>query len=344
MRADRTVPPGRPPTIFDVARLAGVSKSLVSLVFRNSPHVSATNREIVRAAAAELGYRPNAAAQSLALGSTGLVGVLLPNMTNPFFAEIVDGLEGAAEQLGLRLTLGINRYDPKRLAASVESMLEMRVEGLVISTWGPDADVVRRAVAAVPTVLIGEPSPDVGDVAVINGDDAQGARLAVRHLIDLGHRRIAHVTMRQQGVALKFRSQGYVDTMREAGLADAIDLVDAGGTFRAGREIADRLLQRPSPPSAVFAIADVVAIGILSRFAEVGVRAPEDVAVVGYDNTEVAEMWSPSLTSIQQSGLEMGRLAVQLIKAHGDGVSRPRVNVLPPSLVVRRSTVADHIG
>lgn len=338
-RADETAASRRPPTIIDVAREAGVSKSLVSRVFRDSPHVSAANRDLVLAAATELGYRPNASAQSLVLRSSGLIGVLLPNMTNPFFAEVVDGLESAARQVRLRVTLGINHYDPQRLADSVESMLQMRVECLVISEYGFDSEAVRLAAADVPTVFIGEAGSDVGAIDVINGDDAEGARLAVRHLLDLGHRRIAHVTMRPR-VPLKARSQGYVDTMREAGLEDAIYLVDTGETYRAGREAADQLLRRPSPPSAVFAVSDVVAIGIMSRLAEIGVRVPEDVAVVGYDNTELAAMWSPSLSSVQQSGSDMGQLAVQLIKAHPSGRSRPGINLLPPSLVVRRSTVA----
>jgi DNA-binding LacI/PurR family transcriptional regulator len=327
----------RRPTIFDVARRAGVSKSLVSLVLSDSPHVSEANRASVRAAVQELGYRPNAAARGLARGSSGLVGFSLPEMSDPYYEEIEAGVEDASEAAGLRLILGFSRYDERRLRDWLATMLEMRVDGLLVCTWGFDTSFLARAVSDIPTVLLGDVDPN-RHFDSVTADDAYGARLAVRHLLELGHRRIAHLTLRPQAM-LTSRLEGYLETMREAGLEAEIDVIDAGLSAEGGRKAADLLVQRSPRPTAVFAGADLVAMGLISRLSELGVSVPEDIAVVGYDNTLFADLWSPRLSSVHQSGWDIGRLALQAVLARRAGRTPPEIRPPLPMLRVRRSSV-----
>src|SRR5262245_11267190 len=177
------------PTIRNVAARAGMSKSLVSLVMRGSPNVSERRRRAVLKAARELGYRPNAVARSLVEGRTRLIGALVADLHNPFFAEFLDGLQESLHGGGLRMLVGSGRWDPTFEAEAVEAFLEMRVDGLVLLSVVPPA--LGEAAANVPVVVVGE--HDVAGVDIVVDDDELGARLAVEHLVRLGHRRIAHI-------------------------------------------------------------------------------------------------------------------------------------------------------
>nr|WP_026402733.1 MULTISPECIES: LacI family DNA-binding transcriptional regulator [Actinomadura] len=326
--------PAPKPTIRNVAERAGVSKSLVSLVMRGSPHVSERRRQAVLQAARELGYRPNAVARSLVEGRTRLIGAIVADLHNPFFAEFLDGLQESLHGAGLRMLVGSGRWDPMFEAEAVEAFLEMRVDGLVLLSVVPDS--LKDAAASVPVVVVGE--RDVKGVDIVVDDDELGASLAVDHLVSLGHRRIAHIEG-TRSTAARYRRIGYERAMRRHGLEDEIAVQPGDFTEEGGYRAARGLLRRDRRPTAIFAPNDLVATGALSAAVELDLRVPADLSVIGYDNTHLAAIRHISLTSVDQPRRDMGRLAAEMLTARiGDPSRAARQNLVVPHLVVRSTT------
>ena len=319
----------------DVARRAGVSRALVSLVFRESPNVSEERRARVIRAAADLGYSPNLAARALASRRTRTVGVLLNTLSNPFFAEITEGIEQVASELGYHLLLSTGGRNRRRELDALDAFLENRVDGAILVSPDVSAvDLIRLARVA-PIVVTGRmlrgPAIDR-----INTDDALGAHLAVAHLADLGHRRIAHI---DGGDAANSRPRraGYERAMRERGLTPVV--VPAEFTEVAGAEAVNQMLRRRTLPTAIFADNDLIAAGAMDRLEDEGLRIPEDVSLIGYDNTFLAALHHVSLTTINQPRQEMGMLAMHTLVQRLDAPERrPVTHILEPTLVVRRTT------
>jgi DNA-binding LacI/PurR family transcriptional regulator len=325
---------GAKPTIRNVAERAGVSKSLVSLVMRGSPHVSERRRQAVLKAASELGYRPNAVARSLVEGRTRLIGALVADLHNPFFAEFLDGLQESLHGVGLRMIVGSGRWDPLFEAEAVDAFLEMRVDGLVLLSVVPDS--LSDAASSVPVVLVGE--RDVQGVDIVVDDDELGARLAVDHLVELGHRRIAHIEGAPSTTA-RYRRAGYELAMTRHRLSDQVIVGPGDFTEEGGYQAARALLSARPRPTAIFAPNDLVAIGALSAADELGLRVPADVSIVGYDNTHLAAIRHISLTSVDQPRRDMGRVAADLLCARIEDLLRePRQTLVVPHLVVRQTS------
>ena len=324
------------PTIRNVAELAGVSKSLVSLVMRGSPHVSEQRRQAVLKAARELGYRPNAVARSLVEGRTRLIGALVADLHNPFFAEFLDGLQESLHGEGLRMLVGSGRWDPQFEAEAVEAFLEMRVDGLVLLSVVPDS--LKEAAKSVPVVVVGE--RDVAGVDIVVDDDELGARLAVDHLVELGHRRIAHIEGSPSTTA-HYRRSGYESAMRRHGLEERIVVEPGDFTEEGGYRAALELLGGDPRPTAIFAPNDLVATGVLSAADEFGLRVPADISIIGYDNTHLAAIRHIALTSVDQPRRDMGRIAAERLRARiDDPLREPRQTLVVPHLVIRSTTGA----
>ncbi|GAA1466625.1 LacI family DNA-binding transcriptional regulator [Microbacterium thalassium] len=326
------------PTIYDVARRAGVSKSLVSLVLRGSDRVSAASRTAVEAAIQDLGYRPSRAATDLAAGRTKLVAVLIDDYANPWFVELLRGLGQVLDPEGYRLTV-VDSASAGHGLDPVEGLLSMRADGVVLAC---DVPARLAEAAASPIVIAGTRAEtvdgaDASALDAVANDDRTGARLAAEHLVGLGHRRIGHLAAGSG--AARARAESFVAAARSTG-ADVIATDYSGpATEAAGLHSALKLLTEHPDITAVFAANDMMAIGALGAARDLGIDVPAELSIVGYDNTPLARTHLIGLTTVDDSGFGVGREAARLLLARLAGGDAENVTrTLQPSLVVRGTT------
>jgi DNA-binding LacI/PurR family transcriptional regulator len=311
------------PTIRDVATRAGVSKSLVSLALQNSPRVATASREAVLAAAAELGYRPNAAARALVAHRTRTIGVFVLDLRNPIYIDILEGLQAEARRHGYQTILVVGSEDRVAERAELEKLMEFRVEGFI--TLGhrlPEGSARGR-----------------DNLIAISNDDVAGGSLAVDHLVSYGHSRISHVTGGNNSVARR-RRMGYERAMTDHGLAANIACFDGEFTDEGGYRGTMRALAASTRPTALFVANDYAAIGAIAAAADTGLRVAEDLSIVGYDGTSLAGLRSIGLTTVAQPLHEMGVKAAGRLCSQLDSNSEgsPKLTKLSPLLVVRGTT------
>lgn len=324
------------PTMDDVARASGLSRSLVSLVFQGSPKVSEGSRARVLDAADRLGYRPNAIARSLASKQSTTLGVLLNDIANPYFAEVYASLSAAAAERGYSLLLGAGERSPERERAIIEELRDHRVAGLVlVSPRLPDSQLAKACVG-LPTVVIGRTLRARG-IDCVDNDEVTGARIAVEHLVASSHRAIAHISG-GTGAGAAERRAAYEQAMHDAGLSKHIRVVAGDFTEEAGEAAAAELLTGRRRPTAVLAANDLVAVGLMAAAARSGVAVPADLAIVGYDNLPLSSLSMISLTTIAQPLAEFGPAAIDLVLERiTDARRRSVVTTFEPRLVVRTS-------
>ncbi|MFJ4782248.1 LacI family DNA-binding transcriptional regulator [Streptomyces sp. NPDC088794] len=329
----------KPPTIRDVAERAGVSKSLVSLVLRGSEQVRPEKREAVLRAVRDLGYRPNAAARSLSEQRTRTVGVLLNDLRNPWFVDLLDGLNSLLRDNGLHMLLADARLNRRTGDDLAGPFLDLGVDGLVVVGTLPDPAVLGTIAERMPVVVAGAREPLLPGVDVCAGDDERGARLVTEHLIGLGHRRIAHIA--GYGAVGELRRRSFEATMRAHGLADGARVEAGDMTEEGGYRAAVRLLGRPDRPTALLAVNDIASVGALSAAEELGLRVPTDVSVTGYDNTSIARLRHVWLTTVDTAPHEVGRRAARcLLDRFETPGGAGRVHLAAPTLKIRGTTAA----
>ena len=323
------------PTMDDVAREAGVSRALVSLVMRNSDKVSARSRAAVLEAAETLGYRPNLSARHLASKRTRTFGMVINDLHNPYFAGVADGVKAAADDNGYRLLFNSAFLNDDDERSALETFIDFNVDGIILSGARVSKNVIEQTAAAVPVVVASDPVKSTR-VDTINNDDHEGATLVVEHLVELGHRHIVHIDG-GNGAGAKERKAGYVAAMERHGLVP--NTVPGVFTEASGVDAAATALKQDVPLTAVFAGNDMSAVGALDALDAAGRRVPDDVSVVGYDNTFVAALRHIGLTTIDQGRDQIGRLAVEmLIERVEGGRTRARHLTTSPTLVVRGTT------
>ena len=314
-------------TSVDVARRAGVSQSTVSLVFtgKAAGRISARTEAAVRAVAEELGYRPNAAARALKTGAARTVALVVPDITNPFFGGLLRGAQTAARAAGYAVALIDTNNDRDWGAASAEALRAGPADGLLLF----EVDPPRRAAGSEPIVVIESESRGHPSVRL---DAERGTEDAVRHLLELGHRRIGHIASVHDRPTFRLRRRA-VDRLVEGEVAR----VRSNFTLESARAAALELLTADAGLTAVFCDDDVVAAGAYLAVRELGLRIPGDLSVVGFDGLDIGRVLDPPVTTVAADAAELGRVAFELLLAQLAG-QRPRSRVLPVELEVRGST------
>ena len=329
------------PTIYDVARLAGVSTATVSRALNGTGQISTSTSAAIDAAVRQLGYEPNTVARSLVTKTTQTIALLLPDIANPFYAALVSGIQERALAAGSTMLLCTTEGDPEREEQYLSLLRAKQVDGVLVDglVLPPEriADFVREGL---PIVCL-DRDIDSSSVPLVQVDNRLGARLATEHLLSLGHTRIAHVAGAPGLRISDERIGGYSDALASATVEHNRRLVAVGSFTEEGGYEAMRALLVVSKLTAVFAANDLSALGVMHAIIESGRRIPDDVSVVGFDDLRLAGHTTPPLTTIHQPAFEIAQRATQLLLdlAAGREVSQ-RLHLLEPELVVRGSTAA----
>ena len=331
--------PARRPTLSDVARLARVSIATASRALSNPAMVSEASRAAVAAAVESAGYRPNLLARSLRTQSARAIVVLVPGLENPFYPEIIRGLEGAARHRGYSLMLGLTLHDEAVEMSYLQMVHNQRADGLMILDGGLKHVLRAGRDIGVPTVQVVERLRGA-DLPWVGIDDRAASCKATRHLIDLGHKRIGHLSGLARYYVTPERIAGYRAALKAAGLGYDAELVEPGDfTSPGGEAAAQKLMALANPPTALFCGNDDSALGALRYLRGAGIRVPQDVSIVGIDDTHLASSTEPPLTTLRQPRYEIGIVAMTMLLDIISGKNpRPADQTLPVDMILREST------
>ena len=326
-------------TIREVSRLAGVSTATVSRVLNGTSRVAPPTRERVLEAIATLDFKPNTFARGLATNRSGGIGITVNEVSSPYFGAFIQGVERVVRAKGIHLMVSSGYADAALERASVDFLLERRCDGLVVQADAlPDEaliDLVQHGDA--PVVVFGRSIAEIADACVVL-DNELGGTLATAYLLRHGHRHIGHVTGPLAYADARDRLIGYRRALEAAGIAyDERYVVESTFLEEGGAVAAGRLLERAPELSAIFLANDQMAAGAMRALRERGLRIPDDVSVVGYDDVFLARYLTPTLTTVRQPLVEMGRAAADLLLARLDGDRREVVHRFEPELVERQS-------
>jgi LacI family transcriptional regulator len=319
-----------------VAQRAGVSTTVVSYVVNGGPKsVSPATAAKVRAAIDELGYRPNPAARALTLGSSRVLGIVVPDAKSPFFASLARAVEAVAAEHGFALLLGNSDSSPTHEQRLITDLAARRVDGVVLCSSVLAPDLRELKLAGIPVVLLNHWTGD-GDAPAVGSDLRGGAQMAVDHLIKQGHQHIGLLIGSNVEKYVDEREVGWREALQRAGIPTG-QIVRAPFTRRGGFEACSEFLLQSKPPTAIFASSDLQALGLLRALHEAHVRVPEDVAVIGFDGSEEAEFSWPPLSTVAQPVSDMARSALDVILSSRkeDIVTS---TVFMPELVLRPSS------
>ncbi|HGZ6433489.1 TPA: substrate-binding domain-containing protein [Vibrio parahaemolyticus] len=328
-------------TMKDIAKLAGVSTSTVSHVINKTRFVSEEISERVNNAAKELNYyAPSALARSLKVNRTKTIGMLVTTSTNPFFGEVVKGVERSCYHKGYSLILCNTEGDNERMRQSINTLLQKRVDGLILmcsSLEGERIDVFERY-PDIPVVVM-DWGPMLFTSDKIQDNSLRGGHLAAKYLIDCGHTEIGCITGPLIKHQAQMRYEGYKRAMNEAGLEfNANWIIESDFECEGGYQAFKKMAERGTLPSSIFVSNDMMAMGVINAANELGIKVPDDLSIIGYDDIHIAKFMSPSLTTIHQPKYRLGQAAVEtLVRRLDDKSNEAQVVQLEPTLVVRNS-------
>lgn len=328
--------------IRTIARKANVSIATVS---RTINHVTTVNPKIAKRVwevIQELDYFPNTQARALVSGRSRILGLIVSEITNPFFPELIQGFEDIAVEHGYEILVSSTNYDPKRMSHCIRRMLERKVDGVAVMTFGIEAPLLDQlAQRKVPLVFI-DVGPDGPGINVLKVDYRHGIRQGVQHLAALGHRSISFVTGPAGLHSAQSRLAAFSESLRECGIIpDPAWIVQGDHTLEGGMAAMKQLLALKNMPTAVMCSNDMTAIGVLHTMYRAGLRVPDDLSVIGFDDIHIAEVTIPPLTTVQMSRFELARAAVTALRAGAEGTENSDVKHeynIQTELVVREST------
>ncbi len=327
-------------TMKDIAEKAGVSVNTVSRVLNNKPDISKETREKILRIAKELGYIKNITASSLRSNQTKIVGVILEDITNLFFAEVMKGMEAAARKYGYQLLLMNTGTDPKKQREAIQTLLERRVEGILITpTEDGLSDFERLSHINVPAVIVGRHIERL-QLDEIHSDEVKGGYLATKHLLLRGRKKILFINSVPENSAARMREEGYRKALREANvhLPEDYIIVSSEPNMEAGYDAVLKAIEKKLDFDGIFCYNDMFAFGAMRALEELGKRVPQDVAVVGYDDVAFASYYRPALTTIRINKFGMGFEAFKLLLQRLTGRrKKPKRVVLDVELIVRES-------
>lgn len=329
-------------TIKDIANVTGFSINTVSRALNSKPEIRTETKEKILETATRLGYRPNRLAKGLRLNKTATIGVIVTDVANPFFGALVKGVARAARDLGYSIILQDTDEAYAGEEEAIQVMLSEQVDGLLITPVQSRKETIEKLAAArFPFVLLGRYFDDL-ETAYVVPNDYQGGFLATEHLLEQGHTQIAMVNGPLHISSARERFQGFKDALNRYGVPLDKSLVKTGAlTVDAGRSLARSFFKRESPPTAIVSYSDFVAFGVMQTIREVGFSIPDDVAIVGYDDVQLASCLKVPLTTIRTPKEKMGRQAMQVLarRLRGDQDAQvPQQQKLDVELVVREST------
>jgi LacI family transcriptional regulator len=335
---------GRYITIKDIARLAGVSHTTVYRALNDKPRISQSTKERIISIAREFNYQPNVLAQSLVLGRTKTLGLVITTIVNPFYPELAKGIEDTARSLGYNIFLCCTNFDISLESRYIDMLRSRGVDGIIFtSAHTHDPNITRLVKDHFPLILVnrrvyGDPVVDKTDYVVV--ENVRGGFLAVEHFIKMGHKKIGVISGSSDSSAAVERLKGARKAFIEYGLNPAELLVLKGDFLKpSGYEAAKKFLGLKDPPSAIFGVNDYMALGAYEAVLDSGLRVPEDIALIGFNDITFSAMKGIELTTIGQKKYEMGSIAVHILidKIEGRDGDKARRITLEPELIVRRS-------
>lgn len=327
-------------TIHDVAQEAGVSPTTVSRYLNHRIELPTTTSARIDAAIKKLDYRPNLMAKRLSTGKTEAVGLVTPEIREPFFAELASAFEDEADRHGYTVFMSSTRSDREREIASLERLQDGHVDGLLMMTNTPDDGTLAKLIGKRRNVVIVD--EDIPGVSVprLFVENTEGAYQATKHLIEAGHRRIAYLGGPQGLLTVTERREGFLMAMNEAGLSVRPEYMTMGSFApELARDATRRFLELPLPPTAIFASSDYLAIGAVIGLRDANVSVPDEVSLIGFDDISFGALLTPPLTAIRQPVEQLGRQGFQALLALLNGEAPPLLTRLPVELV-RRASVA----
>jgi LacI family transcriptional regulator len=327
--------------IRTIARAANVSIATVSRTINHVPSVSPTIAQRVWEVIDELDYFPNTQARALVSGRSRLLGLLVSEITNPFFPELIQGFEDIAVENGYEILVSSTNYDPTRMTHCIRRMLERKVEGVAVMTFGIEEPLLDQlAKRRVPLVFI-DVAPERPGISLLKVDYQHGIRQGVEHLASLGHKEIAFITGPKKLHSARSRLAAFTRSVVGCGIEAPAWIIEGDHTLEGGMAAMERLLTTRPMPTAVMCSNDMTAIGVMHRLYREGLRVPDDISVIGFDDIHLAEMMMPPLTTVQMSRYELARSAFTALRAHVESPAEStqrRTYKIRTELVVREST------